>query len=103
MRFVILSEDEQSGFGQWYQTIFSTLTTMDVNHHSIGLDILSLEIESFLEPESQSVDNREEAQHRGLFDQLEKRVNISDRDDDRDFEFATRSDELESGPISWAG
>lgn len=102
MSLVVFSEDEQSGFGQWYQTIFGTLATMDVNHHSIGLDILNLEIESFLQPESQRVDDGEEAQHGGFFDQLEERMNFTDGDDDRDFELASRSYELESGPISRA-
>ena len=45
---------------------------------SLGVDIFNMEIESFLESESQGVDNREEAEHRRLFDQLEKRVNFAD-------------------------
>ena len=45
---------------------------------SLGVDIFNMEIESFLESESQGVDDREEAEHRRLFDQLEKRVNFAD-------------------------
>ena len=45
---------------------------------SLGVDILNMEIESFLESESQGVDDREEAEHGRLFDQLEKRVNFAD-------------------------
>ena len=45
---------------------------------SLGVDIFNMEIESFLESESQGVDDREEAEHRRLFDRLEKRVNFAD-------------------------
>ncbi len=45
---------------------------------SLGVDIFNMEIERFLESESQGVDDREEAEHRRLFDQLEKRVNFAD-------------------------
>jgi hypothetical protein len=45
---------------------------------SLGVDIFNMEIESFLESESQGVDDREEAEHRRLFDQLGKRVNFAD-------------------------
>jgi|GEM_PF-1937923 len=45
---------------------------------SLGVDIFNMEIESFLESESQGVDDREEAEHGRLFDQLEKRVNFAD-------------------------
>jgi len=36
---------------------------VDMNHHSLGIDIGNLEIESFLEPEPQGVHDCEEAQH----------------------------------------
>lgn len=45
---------------------------------SLGVDIFNMEIERFLESESQGVDDREEAEQRRLFDQLEKRVNFAD-------------------------
>ena len=45
---------------------------------SLGVDIFNMEIERFLESESQGVDDREEAEHGRLFDQLVKRVNFAD-------------------------
>ncbi len=45
---------------------------------SLGVDIFNMEIESFLESESQGVDDHEEAEHGRLFDRLEKRVNFAD-------------------------
>ena len=78
MGFVIFPEDLQGGFRQRDQAIFGTLSTMDMDEHSLGVDIFNMEIESFLESESQGVDDREEAEHRRLFDQLEKRVNFAD-------------------------
>ena len=78
MGFVVFPEDLQGGFRQRDQAIFGTLSTMDMDEHSLGVDIFNMEIESFLESESQGVDDREEAEHRRLFDQLEKRVNFAD-------------------------
>ena len=89
MGFVILSEREQCGLGQRDHSIFGALTTVYVNHHSLGVDIGNLEIESFLEPEPQGVHDREEAQHGWLFDELKKRVNFADRNHGRQFEFTT--------------
>jgi hypothetical protein len=49
-----------------------------MDEHSLGVDIFNMEIESFLESESKGVDDREEAEHGRLFDQLEKCVNFAD-------------------------
>ncbi len=38
-------ENEQGGFGQRNHSIFGSLTTVDVGHHSLGVDIGDLEIE----------------------------------------------------------
>ena len=78
MGFVIFPEDLQGGFRQRDQAIFGTLSSMDMDEHSLGVDIFNMEIESFLESESQGVDDREEEEHGGLFDQLEKGVNFAD-------------------------
>ena len=79
MGFVVLSESEQGGLWQRDHSIFGALTSVDVNHHSLGVDIRNLEIESFLEPEPQGVHDREEAQHGWLFDQLQEGVDFADR------------------------
>ena len=103
MGFVVISESEQGRLGQRNQSIFRALTAVDVNQHSLGVDVANLEIEGFLEPEAQGVDDREEAQHGWLFDELKKRVNLADRNHDRQLEFTTRSNESESCPGSRAG
>jgi hypothetical protein len=59
-------------------------------------------MESFLEPESQGVDDSKEAEHGGLLEESQECVHFPDRDDNRDFEFAFGSNELEGVPFLWA-
>ncbi len=90
-------------FGQGDHAILGPFAAMDVNQHAIGIDVVDMKMESFLEPESQGVDDEEEAMHGGLFYQLEKSVNFTDGDDDGDLELSAGSYELESVPVSRAG
>ncbi len=103
MSLVVLSEDLKRCLWQRDHSILGSLSTMNVDQHAIGVDIGDLEMESFLEPKSQGIDDEEEARHGRLFDQLEKCVDFTDRDDDWDLEFSACSHELERVPVSRAG
>ena len=91
MGLVVLSEGQKSRFGQRNHSILSTLSTMNMHHHSFGVDVGDLEIESLLEPESECVDDGEKAQHGWLINEFKKRVDFADSNHDRQFEFATNS------------
>ena len=75
---------------------------MNMHHHSFGVDVGNVEIESLLQPESKCVDDGEKAQHGWLFNELKKGVDFADSNHYRQFEFAANSQEFESGPRLWA-
>jgi hypothetical protein len=66
------SKGEQSHLGQWNHPVLGPFTAMDVDHHSLGVDISDLQIQGFLKSQPERVDDCEEAAHGGLFDQLER-------------------------------
>ena len=76
-----------SRHGQWNEPISGPLTSMNVNDHPFGVDIGYLEMQSFLQSESERVDDREEAQHGGLFDELQKDLDFVDGQNGRQLKF----------------
>jgi hypothetical protein len=76
---------------------------MDMHHHSLAVDVGDLQIQGFLQSQSERVDDCEEAAHGGLFDQLEQRMNFPDGDDHRQFLLDLDASQLEYLPIAWAG
>ena len=60
---------------------------MNVNDHPFGVDIGYLEMKCFLQSESERIDDRKEAQHGGLFDELEKDLDFVDGQNGRQLEF----------------
>jgi len=76
---------------------------MDMNKHPFGVDIGNLEMECFLESESERIDGGEEAQHGGLFDEFQKDLNFVDSENGRQLEFLLDLEFFESWPIARAG
>ena len=42
-------------FRQWDISVFSSLAAMDMDHHTVAVDILDLEIERFCEPQTAGI------------------------------------------------
>ena len=45
----VLSQKGQGFMGQWYIAIFRAFPTMNVNHHSVAVDIGDFEGQAFVE------------------------------------------------------
>lgn len=76
---------------------------MDMDQHSFRVDIGDLQVKSFLESQPEGVDDREEAVHGRFFDQFQKGVDFTDREDDRYFLFDFDAGQLECFPIARNG
>lgn len=53
MRRPVLTQKDESRLWQGNESIFGTFATVDVNQHPLGVDIGNLEMQSFLQPESE--------------------------------------------------
>jgi hypothetical protein len=102
MSLPILSHRDQSRFGKGDVAILGSLSTVDVNEHASGIDIFDLKMKSFLEPESEHVDDGKEAEHRRLLDDLQEDKDFRDRKDDRQFQLRLDAHELQDRPIARA-
>ena len=74
---------------------------MDMNKHTLGIDIRDFEMESLLEPQSEVINGREEASHGWLPDHLEENLHLVDRDHGREFKLAFDSEESQRRPVAW--
>lgn len=102
MSAVVVSHDLEGRLRERNETILGTLATMDMDQHAFRVDIVDLEMEGFLKPQSEGIDDGEEAVHGGFLNQLEERLHLGHGEDRWDFLFHLNSDELESLPISGA-
>ena len=102
MSAVVVSHDLEGRLRERNETVLGTLATMDMDQHAFGVNIVDLEMEGFLKPKSQGIDDGEEAMHGGFLNQLEERLHFRHREDRWDFLFHLDSDELESLPIPGA-
>ena len=84
---IVKPQRDEGRHGKWNEPIFGPLTTTDVNDHPFGVDIGYLEMKCFLQSESERLDDSKEAQHGGLFDELQKDLNFVDGQNGRQLEF----------------
>ena len=49
MRGPVLAEHGKGPRRKWNVTIFGSLTTVNVNHHPLTVDVTDLEVQTFLE------------------------------------------------------
>ena len=103
MRFPEIPEDLKSSEGQRDVPVLVSLSTMDVNEHSIGIDVRNLEVGTFLEPEPEGVHDGETGFMMGELDQVQDFSNFVDTEDHGEGFLLFGSDELESGPFSLEG
>ena len=54
--FPVSPQEIQCGFGQGNKAIFTPLSSMNVDHHSLAIDVRDLQIQRLLKPESTGVD-----------------------------------------------
>ena len=55
MLLPVISEHVQRAFGKRNVTIFGAFAAMDVDRHSLGVNIADLQVESFFKPQPQRV------------------------------------------------
>ena len=100
---VVQPQSDEGRHWEWNKPISRPLAAMDMNKHPFGVDIGNLEMECFLESESERIDGGKEAQHGGLFDEFQKDLNFADSENGRQLEFRLDLELFKSRPIARTG
>jgi hypothetical protein len=89
--------------GQRNVSVFVSFTAMDMDEHSLGIDVRYLEMGSFLEPETEGVHGGETSLVMREPYRSEDISDFANTEDHREGFLFFGSDELESGPLSFEG
>ena len=101
--FPEIPEDLKGSEGQRDVSVFVSLSTMDVDEHSVGIDVWNLEVGTFLEPEPEGVHDGETGFVMGELDQVQDLSNFVETEDHGEGFVFFGSYEFESGPLSLEG
>jgi hypothetical protein len=96
----IAAEQIEGGWGERDIAILSTLSTVNVDHHTAGVDIRDFEMETFVEPQAAGVDGGEigiivEGFHLG-----QNGSDFIDAENSREASFGLGSEDSEDVPVS---
>jgi len=96
----IASEQLEGGLGERDVAIFGTLATVDMDHHTGGIDIGDFEVETFMEPQSAGIDGGKIGVILEGFDLGENGSDLFSAENGRESSFGLGSEDSEDVPVS---
>jgi len=103
MHFIEGSQDFKGSLGQGDITILVAFSLMDVDKHALGVDVLDLEAGSFADAEAEGVDDFQTGAMMRELDTVKNGFDLLPAQDDRQFLFLFRTDELQGSPFPVQG